>query len=98
MADRFGTPPPPVRALISGQRVRLIARKLGILSISFKGKICTVTPGENHALNVEKLLTILPETPGVELNSNGFFRIEKFSDEEIDSFISRTGELLATLA
>lgn len=98
MVDRFGTLPPLVLVLISGQRVRLIARKLGILAISFKGKICNVTPGEHHSLNVEKLLTLLPETPGAALDSSGFFRIEKSANEETDLFVSRIGELLTALS
>jgi len=98
MVDRFGTSPPPVLILTSGQRVRLIARKLGILAISFKGKTCNVTPGEHHSLNVDKLLTILPKTPGAALDSSGFFRIEKSLNEEIEPFVSRIGELLTTLS
>ncbi|NOY23939.1 MAG: transcription-repair coupling factor, partial [Acidobacteria bacterium] len=98
MRDRFGTPPPPVLALTSGHRVRLIARKLGILAISFKGKSCTVTPGGHHSLDVEKLLAILPKTPGATLDSSGFFRIEKFENEETESFISRVGELIITVS
>ncbi|PJB76820.1 MAG: transcription-repair coupling factor [Acidobacteria bacterium CG_4_9_14_3_um_filter_49_7] len=98
MVDRFGTLPPSVLALTSGQRVRLIARKLGILAISFKGNICTVTPGEKHLLDVEKLLHILPKTPGVTLDSSGFFQIERSANEEIEMFISRIGELLVTFS
>jgi len=98
MVDRFGTLPPSVLALTSGQRVRLIARKLGILAISFKGNICTVTPGENHLLDVVKLLQILPKVPGATLDSSGFFQIEKSANEEIEKFISRIGELLVTFS
>jgi len=98
IADRFGTPPPQLQRLTAGHRVRLIARKLGILSISFKGSTCTITPGEHHSIKIEKLLAMIPDTPGVTLDASGFFRIERREKEEIESFIARIGNLLRSLA
>jgi len=98
MVDRFGTPPPAVLALISGHRVRLIARKLGILAISFKGNVCTVSPGEHHSLDVEKLITVLQKIPGARLDSSGFFQVRKAAAENIEAFISRIGELLLSVS
>ncbi len=96
--DRFGTSPPQLRVLTAGHRVRLIARKLGVLSISFKGNVCTVTPGEHHSIKIEKLLAMIPDTPGITLDASGFFRIERSNEEKIEAFIARIGKLLTRLA
>ncbi len=98
MNDRFGPVPEPVQILIAGHRIRISARKKGILSISFKGDTCTIIPGEHHSINIEKLLKILPEIPGATLNPRGFLQVKKSPEESSLSFIFRIGELISTLS
>ncbi|NLT98572.1 MAG: transcription-repair coupling factor [Christensenellaceae bacterium] len=63
--DRYGTMPRPVENLILIALIKAYANAAGILSVTRRGRTFTLKYGEGAAVEIEALLAVLSEYPGM---------------------------------
>ncbi|MCC6474134.1 MAG: transcription-repair coupling factor [Burkholderiales bacterium] len=97
LADRFGSPPPPVRALLDSHRLRLLARPLGVARIDAGPEALTLQFESDAPLDPAGVVRLVQKNKGWKLAGPQRLRIE-WKVPEAGERVRAARRLLQTLA
>lgn len=76
LADRFGAPPPEVRALLAVAGLKRLAERLHVQTISAAEGRLTFRMRRDAKIDVERLVRLVAERPGASFSPTGVLSVE----------------------
>ncbi|HET6936004.1 MAG TPA: transcription-repair coupling factor [Candidatus Angelobacter sp.] len=97
LQDRYGTPPPPVRYLLSAAGLKLISERVGVLAIDRKRDVVTIKFMEDAKIEPERLAAFVARNRGAQFSPGGVLKFNLKSTQP-EAIIEQLSGLLLELS